>query len=186
MLGWSHKGDFRTFPLPIFHHLGLNFPYNAPSTNHELPKLSKLTVTMVECKLHSVTRASQHCVTGDCMRNKTPWSANTKYHYIFPSFQWYETKEDLPLMYSCMFWCGFIGLVDPFALLCDLCNSTLSTRRRFAAWKLVQSLLFSTRGKFSSSPQLGKYFLARYPTHVAGYEHFLAPCSKTPPFGGRP
>ena len=88
-------------------------------------------------------------------------------------------------MYSCVFWCGFIGLVDSLALLCDFCNSTLSTRRRFAARKLIQSLLFSTRGKFSSSPQLGKCFFAKYPTHVAGYEHFLAPCSKTPSFGER-
>lgn len=133
----SQKGDFRTFPLPIFHHLGLNFPYNVPSVNHKLPKLSKLTVTRVECKLHSVTRASRCCVTGDFMRNNTLSSANTKYHYIFPSLQWYKTKEGLPLMNSCVFWSGIISLVDSLAPFCDLCNSTLSTRRRFAARKLI-------------------------------------------------
>ena len=133
----SQKGDFRTFPLPIFHHLGLNFPYNVPSVNHKLPKLSKLTVTRVECKLHSVTRASRYCVTGDFMRNNTLSSANTKYHYIFPSLQWYKTKEGLPLMNSCVFWSGIIGLVDSLAPFCDHCNSTLSTRRRFAARKLI-------------------------------------------------
>ena len=133
----SQKGDFRTFPLPIFHNLGLNFPYNVPSVNHKLPKLSKLTVTRVECKLHSVTRASRYCVTGDFMRNNTLSSANTKYHYIFPSLQWYKTKEGLPLMNSCVFWSGIIGLVDSLAPFCDLCNSTLSTRRRFAARKLI-------------------------------------------------
>ena len=133
----SQKGDFRTFPLPIFHHLGLNFPYNVPSVNHKLPKLSKLTVTRVECKLHSVTRASRYCVTGDFMRNNTLSSANTKYHYIFPSLQWHKTKEGLPLMNSCVFWSGIIGLVDSSAPFCDLCNSTLSTRRRFAARKLI-------------------------------------------------
>ena len=110
ILLWSQKDDFRTFPLPIFLHLGLNFPYNVQM----LPKLSKFTVTRVECKLHSVTRATRYCVTGDCMRNNTPRSANTKYHYIFPSLQWFKTKEDLPLMYSCVFWCGVIGLVDSF------------------------------------------------------------------------
>ena len=110
ILLWSQKDDFRTFPLPIFLHLGLNFPYNVQM----LPKLSKFTVTRVECKLHSVTRATLYCVTGDCMRNNTPRSANTKYHYIFPSLQWYKTKEDLPLIYSCVFWCGVIGLVDSF------------------------------------------------------------------------
>ena len=133
----SQKGDFRTFPLPIFHHLGLNFPYNVPSVNHKLPKLSKLTVTRVECKLHSVTRASRYCVTGDFMRNNTLSSANTTYHYIFPSLQWHKTKEGLPLMNSCVFWSGIIGLVDSLAPFCDLCNSTLSTRRRFAARKLI-------------------------------------------------
>ena len=133
----SQKGDFRTFPLPIFHHLGLNFPYNVPSVNHKLPKLSKLTVTRVECKLHSVTRASRYCVTGDFMRNNTLSSANTKYHYIFPSLQWHKTKEGLPLMNSCVFWSGIISLVDSLAPFCDLCNSTLSTRRRFAARKLI-------------------------------------------------
>ena len=133
----SQKGDFRTFPLPIFHHLGLNFPYNVPSVNHKLPKHSKLTVTRVECKLHSVTRASRCCVTGDFMRNNTLSSANTKYHYIFSSLQWYKTKEGLPLMNSCVFWSGIISLVDSLAPFCDLCNSTLSTRRRFAARKLI-------------------------------------------------
>ena len=59
ILVWSQKGDFRTFPLPIFLHLGLNFPYNVQM----LPKLSKFTVTRVECKLHSVTRATRYCVT---------------------------------------------------------------------------------------------------------------------------
>ena len=111
ILIWSQKGDFRTFPLPIFHHLGLNFPYNVPSIDHKLPKLSKLTVTRVECKLHSVTGASRYCVTGDCMRNNTLRSANTKYHYIFPSLQRYKTKEDLPLMYSCVFWCGLFSFI---------------------------------------------------------------------------
>ena len=87
-------------------------------------------------------------------------------------------------MNSGVFWSGVIGLVDSLAPFCDLCNSTLSTRRRFAARKLIQSF-FSTRGKFPSSPQLGKCFFAKYPTHVAGYEHFLTPCSKTPSFGER-
>ena len=89
-------------------------------------------------------------------------------------------------MNSGVFWSRVIGLVDSLAPFCDLCNSTLSTRRRFAARKLIQSLLFfSTRRKFPSSPQLGKCFFAKYPTHVAGYEHFLTPCSKTPSFGER-
>lgn len=73
----------------------------------------------MECKLHSVTRASRYCVTGDFVRN-TLRSANTKNHYIFPSLQWYKTKEGLPLMNSCVFWSGVIGLVDSLAPFCDL------------------------------------------------------------------
>ena len=146
--GFITERRLQDLPLPIFHHLGLNFPYNVPSVNHKFPKLSKLTVTRVECKLHSVTRASRYCVTGDFMRNNTLRSAKSKYHYIFPSLQWYKIKEDLPLMNSGVFWSGVIGLVDSLAPFCDLCNSTLSTRRRFAARKLIQSLLFRAEVNF--------------------------------------
>ena len=45
-----------------------------------------------------------------CMRNKILRSANAKYHYSYLFF-YKINKGDLPLMYSCVFWCEFIDLV---------------------------------------------------------------------------
>ena len=51
------------------------------------------------------------------MRNKILRSANTKYHYSYLFF--YKIyKGDLPLMYSCVFWWGFINLVRLFGCYC--------------------------------------------------------------------
>ena len=47
------------------------------------------------------------------MRNKILRSANAKYHYFY--FFFYKiNKGDLPLMYSCTFWCEVIDLVGFF------------------------------------------------------------------------
>ena len=46
-----------------------------------------------------------------CIRNKMSRSANAKYHYILPFFHKIY-KGNLPWMYSCVFWCEFIDLVD--------------------------------------------------------------------------
>ena len=48
-----------------------------------------------------------------CMRKKILGSANAKYHYFYLFF-YKINKEDLPLMYSCVFWCEFIDLVGFF------------------------------------------------------------------------
>ena len=42
-------------------------------------------------------------------------SANAKYHYSLPFFY---KKGDLPLIYSCVFWCEFIDLVGSFGCYC--------------------------------------------------------------------
>ena len=48
------------------------------------------------------------------MRNKILRSANAKYHYSYLFF-YKINKGDLPLMYSCVFWCEFIDLVGLFS-----------------------------------------------------------------------
>ena len=45
--------------------------------------------------------------------NKILRSANAKYHYSCIFF-YKINKGDLPLMYSCVFWCEFINLVGFF------------------------------------------------------------------------
>ena len=51
------------------------------------------------------------------MRNKILRTANPKYHSIF--FYFYEINNgDLPLMYSCVFWCELIDLVGLFGCYC--------------------------------------------------------------------
>ena len=47
------------------------------------------------------------------MRNKILRSANAKCHYSYLFFCKIN-KGDLPLMYSCVFWCEFIDLVGFF------------------------------------------------------------------------
>ena len=90
-------------------------------------------------------------------------SANAKNHYYY--FFFYKiNKGDLPLMYSCVFWCEFIDLVGFLAVIVwplhvtiftiqskgstqkQLAVATLSARRRFAARKPIESQIFSTRG----------------------------------------
>ena len=50
------------------------------------------------------------------MRNKILRSANAKYHYSYLFF-YKINKGDLPLMYSCVFWCEFIDLVGFLAVI---------------------------------------------------------------------
>ena len=51
-----------------------------------------------------------------CVRNKILRSANAKYHHSYLFF--YKIKKgDLPLVYSCVFWCEFIDLVGDVWLL---------------------------------------------------------------------
>ena len=49
------------------------------------------------------------------MRNKILRSENAKYHYSYLFF-YKINKGDLPLMYSCAFWCEFIDLVGFLAV----------------------------------------------------------------------
>ena len=42
-------------------------------------------------------------------------------------------EGDLPLMFSCVFWCEFIGLVEFFGCYC-VTPVTLFTIRTFGAW----------------------------------------------------
>ena len=51
------------------------------------------------------------------MRNKILRSANAKYHYSYLFF-YKINKGDLPLIYSCVFWCEFIDLVGFFSCYC--------------------------------------------------------------------
>ena len=51
------------------------------------------------------------------MRIKILRSANAKYHYSYLFF-YKINKGDLPLMYSCVFWCEFIDLVGCFGCYC--------------------------------------------------------------------
>ena len=63
------------------------------------------------------------------MRNIILRSANAKYHYILPFFN-KMSEGDLPLLYSCVFWREFIGLVVFFLLLlCDHCRSVRQNNR---------------------------------------------------------
>ena len=129
------------------------------------------------------------------MRKKILRSANAKYHYSY-SFFYEINKGDLPLMYSCVFWCEFIDLVgflgcyclNPVTLFIIRSKGstekqqgirTLSTRRRFAARKPIESQIFSTRGKLLSSLHRRKRLKA---THVAGT--FPRAMSKTPSVSG--
>ena len=82
-------------------------------------------------------------------------------------------------MYSCVFWCKFIDLVGFFGCYClnpvtlfiirkksstekQPAVRTLSTRRRFAARKPIESQIFSTRGKLLSSLHRSKRLKAKY------------------------
>ena len=65
------------------------------------------------------------------MRNKILRPANAKYHYSYLFFH-KISKEDLPLMYSCVFWCKFIDLVGFF---CCYCLSSSSGVIKFVAPK---------------------------------------------------
>ena len=61
------------------------------------------------------------------MRNEILRSANARFH--FSQLFFYEmNKGDLPLMYSCVFWCEFIALVGFFGCNC-LTPVTLSSDR---------------------------------------------------------
>ena len=114
-----------------------------------------------------------------CTRNKILRSANAKYHYSYLFF-YKMNKGDLPLMYSCVLWCEFIDLFGFFGCYCltpvtlfiirskdstekQPAVRTLSTRRRFAARKPIESHSFSTRGKLSSSLHRSKRLKAKYP-----------------------
>ena len=51
------------------------------------------------------------------MRKKLLRSSNAKNHFIFTFFFYKINKRDLPLMYSCVFWCEFIDLVGFLAVI---------------------------------------------------------------------
>ena len=51
------------------------------------------------------------------MRNKILRSANAKYYYSYLFF-YKINKDDLPLMYSCVFGVNFIDLVGFFSFYC--------------------------------------------------------------------
>ena len=119
--------------------------------------MSQAHVTNVLCKL-TFPQERRCRVTSnrwDCMRNKILRSANVKYYYSYLFFCKIN-KGDLPLMYSCVFWCEFIDLVGFFGSCCltpvtffiirskgstekQPAVRTLSTRRRFATRKLNPS-----------------------------------------------
>ena len=76
---------------------------------HRCPKLTH--VTSVFSLRESVSLYKQPVRL--CMSNKILRSANAKYHYSYLFF-YKINKGDLPLMYSCVFWCEFIDLVGVF------------------------------------------------------------------------
>ena len=106
------------------------------------------------------------------MRKKILRSANAEYHYCYLFF--YEiNKGDLPLMYSCVFWCEFIDLVAFFSCYClnavtlFIIRSKCSTEkqpgiRTLSTRKPIESQIFSTRGKLLSSLHRSKRFKAKY------------------------
>ena len=113
-----------------------------------------------------------------CMRNKILRSANAKYHYSYLFF-YKMNKGDLPLMCSCVLWCEFIDLLVFFGCHCltpvtlfiirskgstekQPVVRTLSTRRRFAARKPIESQIFSTRGNLLPSLHRSKSLKAKY------------------------
>ena len=105
-----------------------------------------------------------------CMRY---WGLRTLNIIIFYLFFYKIYKGDLPLIYSCIFWCEFIDLVGffccyfvtlvtPFIIRSKGCTGkqptvrTLSTRRRFAGPKTHQIGNFFARGKVLTSLHLSK------------------------------
>ena len=111
-------------------------------------------------------------------------------------------KGDLPLMYSCVFWCEFIDLLVFFGCYCltpaplfiirskgstekQPAVRTLSTRRRFAVWKPIESQIFSTRGKLLSSLHRSKGLKAKYLHACCWKWTFPRAVSKIPYFSRR-
>ena len=76
---------------------------------HRCPKLTLQLVWILT--RDSVSRYGRRLRR--CTRNKILRSANAKYHYILPFF-YNINKGDLPLMYSCVFWCEFIDVLVIF------------------------------------------------------------------------
>ena len=121
-----------------------------------------------------------------------------KLNIIILTYFFYKiNKGDLPLMYSCVFWCEFIDLVGFFGCYCltpvplFIIRSkgstekqpgvrTLSTRRRFAAQKPIESQIFSTRGKLLSSLHRSKRLKAKYLHACCWKWTFLRAMSKIP------
>ena len=63
------------------------------------------------------------------MKNKILRSANDKFHYSYPFYNKIN-KGDLPLMYSCVFWCEFVDLVVFFwLLLFDPCHVLYNSQK---------------------------------------------------------
>ena len=132
------------------------------------------------------------------MRNKILRSANAKYHYSYLFF-YKMNKGDLPLMYSRVFWCEFIDLVGFLGCYClnpvtvfiirskgstekQPVVRTLSTRRRFAARKPIESQIFSARSKLLPSLHRSRRLKAKYP-HSCRWEWTLPRAmSKIPSF----
>ena len=130
-----------------------------------------------------------------CIRKKILRAANAKYHYSYLFF--YKIyKGDLPLMYSCVLWCEFIDLFGFFGCYCltpvtlfiirskgstekQPAVRTLSTRRRFAARKPIESPIFSTRGKLLLSLHRSKRLKAKYPHLCCWKWNFPRAMSKT-------
>ena len=106
------------------------------------------------------------------------------------------------MTYSCVFWREFIDLIGFFGCYCLTPNTlyiirskgirekqpavrTLSTRRRFAARKPIESQMFLARGKLLSSLHRSKRLKAKYP-HVCCWKRtFLRAMSKIPSFSRR-
>ena len=122
-------------------------------------------------------------------------SPNAKYHYSYLFF-YKINKGHLLLMYSCVFFVWnqrfgrFFGCycLTPVTLFIIRSKGstekqpvvrTLSTRRRFAARKPIESQIFSTRGKLLSSLHRSKCLKV---THVAGT--FPRAMSKIPSVSG--
>ena len=77
------------------------------------PQASQAHVTSMLCKL-TFSKGSRCRVTSNRWDLR---SANAKYHYSYLFF-YKMYKGDLPLMYSCVFWCEIIDLVVFFGCCC--------------------------------------------------------------------
>ena len=116
------------------------------------------------------------------MGNKILRFAHAKYHY-FLLFLYKINKEDLPFMYSLVFWCEFIDAVDFFgSCLCDPCHSLcVIVKVNTPSQKLQNQNVFAKNSAFVS-PFYRRIFCFSLVLKSLPFPAYLKP-EKGTPFG---